>query len=845
VRELHSIFEDQQIAAGKQSWHTPAIVFWNDWLARQIESIANPVALPVRIDSFSAAIVWERCLRSHMPDELLGFSGIVRQAGQAWRRLHDFAVPVTELESSARSQDERLFARAANDYQSQLTAAAWIDAAGTAAQLADLIAQESVAVPRRLTLAGFDNPVPSVGRIIEVLQAAGCIVDQAPAPETHSNVRIAQFESSDAQLRAAGAWARCKLEKDPEANIAVISPTLESDAGRTGRLILEGLAPGWQVAAAAHRQAVNLSYGRKLSEIPAIAIALLVLKWVGQGLSSREVSLILRSKSIGSGTVSGRSRLELGLRKFPDRPWSATGFLRALQGFDQSEDSQQLLLSLKKVAGFQQDHTTDASPADWARRFDQLLEAVCWPGDTTLDSDEFQLVNRWRSLLNELASTVVVAPRMRLPEAVQRITALASETVYQPQAGAGLVQVLGTLEAAGMQFDAIWISDLDATQWPPVARPSALLSRALQEKYGMPDATPTNTLEFSSRVLQRLIGSASECVMSWARIKGEAELTASPLLDGIEATEYNGVQDPGWFAAGQVGLHTSEIGVGDDAPRVLQNEKIRGGAYTVQRQFSEPFAAFVHGRLGVQHLDAIETGLSASLRGNIIHNALHNLFAARPAQHAIREWHGEDLAQRIGSAIDAALAQHVQRADVVVRRILALERSRLRKLLANFVVAECARAEFSILAVEDNIDYGAHGVQLGLRFDRLDRLADDSLLIIDYKTGAPKNFLNKDGEPVDLQLVVYADALQQKVGGLSLINIDSRSISYKGAGGSIDWDPQGGEEWQQRLSRWRALVHAAIKELAAGDVRIDLLLSAAEGRRLNLLSRLEEQKRAI
>ena len=844
ARELRGDYDEQQLAAGMQSWHTPAIYFWGDWLARLVDSVPDPALLPVRIDAFSSAIIWERCLREHMPEELLGFNGVVRQARQAWRQINDWAVPITELASSARSQDERMFAKAASAYQAELGASAWVDEAGAAAQLAELIEQRSVVVPRHITLAGFDRPVPAVVRVIEALEAAGCNVGSAPPPEVNGSVSVAAFDSQDAQLRTAGAWARKELEKNPELKIAIVSRALESDADKTGRLILEGLAPGWQLAGPRYREAANISYGRKLAEIPAIAIALLILKWVRHGLTSREVSLILRSKSIGSGEVSGRSRLELILRRLPDRTWSAASFRRALHERDQSEDSRQLLRRVEKIVELEKDTTVVASPADWARAFDQLLEDLHWPGDMPLGSDEFQLVNRWRSLLNELAGTIVVAPRMRLAEAIQRLTALAGETVYQPQAQAGLVQVMGTLEAAGMQFDRIWISDLDATQWPPVARPSVLLSRALQEKYGMPDATPVDTLEFSRRVLQRLVASADECVMSWARIKGDAELTVSPLLDDVAAAEYNGPQDPGWHAALPIGTQASEFCTGDDAPPVRQDEKIRGGAYTVQRQSIEPFAAFVYSRLGVQQLDAFETGLSASLRGNIIHNALHNLLAEKPTQTEMKEWRGEELAQRIGSAIDRSLAEHVEHADPVVRRILSLERSRLRGLLAHFVAEECQRSEFTIAAVERAVDYNAHGVHLGLRFDRLDHLPDGSFLIIDYKTGAPKNLLSKDGKPVDLQLVVYADALQEEIGGIALINVDSRSISYKGAGGSVEWDPLDGADWPMRLADWRALVHEALQEIAAGDVRINLLLSSAEGRRLNILSRLEEQKRA-
>ena len=165
-------------------------------------------------------------------------------------------------------------------------------------------------------------------------------------------------------------------------------------------------------------------------------------------------------------------------------------------------------------------------------------------------------------------------------------------------------------------------------------------------------------------------------------------------------------------------------------------------------------------------------------------------------------------------------------------------------LLDELLDLEIERAEFQVCEVESEVTYTRGAINLSLRVDRMDQLADGSLLIIDYKTGAAKNFLNRDGEPLDLQLVVYADALQQQVGGLSLINIDSRLINYKGAGGSISWDPDKGENWDARLAAWKAQVHQAVDEIAAGDVRVNLQLTSAQARPLQILSRQEELKRA-
>ena len=282
----------------------------------------------------------------------------------------------------------------------------------------------------------------------------------------------------------------------------------------------------------------------------------------------------------------------------------------------------------------------------------------------------------------------------------------------------------------------------------------------------------------------------------------------------------------------------------DPVPHVQPDEKLSGGAYTVQSQSIEPFAAFATGRLGVRRPDPFETGISSKVRGNLVHEALRNLFSDCPSRQDLAEWNDEERQQQLGSAVDTALAGPLRHVDRTHQRLLGFERSRLVRLLADFLVAEVSRPDFRIAAVEKKVDYRACGVQLELRIDRLDRLADGTVLLIDYKTGRPRTLLSKEGEPKDLQLIVYADALDEPVGGMALVNVDRPSITYSGAGAGTDWDPIADDEWANWLTTWRDEVRALLCEMSAGDARINLHLSSNEGRALNILSRFEERRRA-
>lgn len=841
ARVLKAEFGRQQLALGNNAWPSPKIRFLDDWLQGIVNSA--PETLPITLHAHASTVIWERCLTGQAGDPLLNPGGLVRQSRQSWQRLHDWQVSVDAASSLARGQDEQLFAAAARKYRAVLEGNHWLDEAQIPSLVADLVGKGAIAAPGRIVHAGFDRLVPAIATLFRVLADSGCQVAAAASNDPARNVSVQAFDEVQAELRAAGAWARDELALHPGGTIGIISPSLDRHGDASERLVREGVAPGWQYGAAELRTAVNTSYGRRLSAYPAIAIALMLLQWVYRDLSFAEISLLLRTPFFASAETAGRAKLELYLRRLPDQPWSPSSIVRLFDQRASDADAARWLQAADNLSSFRRGAERKASPADWADRIDGLLARLGWPGSRTLSSDEFQLQNRWRELLNDLARLELVSPQMTFAEAGGRLGALAHETIYQPQTSAGAVQLLGPLEAAGMHFDSLWISGLDADSWPPATHPLPLLSRQLQRQHGMPDATPDDTLEYSRRVLERLLCSGDRVRLSWSRSNGEAENSASVLIAEFAAGDRAKAEDPGWHARSLIGRIRFDRAADDPVPPVGKDEVVAGGAFTVQRQVTEPFSAFARGRLRVSELDEVASGLSPSIRGSLIHNALSSLFRETPSQLEISRWSDPERRKRIARAVGSSLDKYRWHADPVLRRILELERGRLCDLLSRFIEAELARPAFQIENVEHEIEFRQFGTRLRLRVDRIDRLSDGSMLIADYKSGQPKNFLNQKGEPHDLQLVVYACALDGNIGGLVLINIDSRSIIYKGTGASVPWDSKRAGRWPERLAAWQDSVASAMQQIARGDIRLNLDLPGEKARPLSILSRIEERRR--
>ena len=835
ARDLKRTWGAQQVAAGVSAWRTPDVQPWRQWVGTLVRSAEGRTGLPTCINTHQSRLLWERCLRKELGDSVSGLPALVRLARDTWQQLADWRVSIRELARTAQSQDQRLYAAAAGRYLAVLERERWVDDAGLPALALELLGAGH-AVPRsRYVFAGFDRLRPAVTALQEALAASGATVVVQDATQLDRASRVYAFEQRDAELRSAGAWARDVLDGHPGAHVAIVVQGLEQSSQRDLRLVREGFVPGWQYGPESLRDAVNVSYGQRLSEYPAVTLALSVLRWLVADLPAREVAQLLQSPLLGDGDLDGRARLELRLRQMPDRPWAPSMLTSALRGAGDSTDGSDWLGRLAAFSKLRRDLPRYASPADWVLRFDESLRTLGWPGPGSRSSDSYQLVNRWRELLNDFARLDLVSASMNATDAIRQLDQMAAETVFQPETRRAAVQLMGPLEASGAEFDAIWIGGLNANRWPPPGTPSVLVSRGLQRDYGMPDATPKDTRTWAESTLRRLTACAPDVVCSYALVEDDVDQTATDLLGDFTLSD--APADPGWHA-NRLLQRVTAVAV-DDAVPPLGNEKVFGGAGTVQRQMTEPFGAFVHGRLGVRGLDPQALGIPALLRGNLVHDTLFRLYRELPSAAQLRQVGDDELVATVAPAADAALQRYLRNSGPVLLKLLQLEQARMAGVVTAFVKLDRERGEFEVAAVEGTLEFLHANLALKLRFDRIDRYPDGSIAILDYKTGNPQQLLLRDGSVKDHQLFVYASATAEPVSMLALANVNPREPGFSGAGRGFTSE----EEWPALLASTRDAIGAACDDLIAGDVRIVADQGAASARDLNVLSRYTELRR--
>lgn len=848
ARVLADQFAISQRDAGNKAWRSPAVFTWQDWLSHLLANATHQESLPTRINAQQSQLLWERSLRKELDDTGSGISSLVRLSRDTWQRLADWQVSIGDVARLAANDDQRMFASVAGRYLGLLEHEGWIDDAGVGGLVLQQIVAGKLQFQGDYTFVGFERERPIVMAVQRAMNEQGANPRWAPDAKVNSNCSLQTFEDAAAELRAAGTWARRQLEDDVDAKIAIVTTGLEQDSERMARLVREGLSPGWQHGHASIFDALNVSYGQRLSDYPAISSALLLLRWLIQDLPSTDIGLLLRASQLGTAptngsSLAGRSRIELRLRQLPDRLWSPSMLTAEFRGRNDDEASDEAadwLMSLAAFSKRRRELPAQAAPAQWVVLIDEILRGFDWPGQGALNSADFQLINRWRELLNEFARLGLVSMRMSPRVALARLELMANETVFQPESKAAVVQLIGPLEASGAEFDRLWLAGVSTANWPPAGAPSQLVSRRLQEKFEMPDCTPANTLAYASDVLMGLVDSSKAVVCSYALRDDDSEQTASDLIAPLKLSAQEDESDPGWYASTLLAL-AQLTDSSDEIPVVAAEERISGGAGTIQRQMSEPLAAFIQGRMAARPLYPQAVGIPAPMRGNLIHDALYKLYIDLPTGEQIRTWRDKELTDRIDAAVNSAMQRHERNTDAVLRQLLLLERRRIADLLHQFVAVDGARGDFSIASVEGKFEFVAGNIRLPLRFDRIDTFDDQSIAILDYKTGAKKQLLNRAREVQQVQLFVYASATDVPVSALTLVNVDSREISFAGSGrGYRDADA-----WPELLQQVREQIAVACEDLSRGDVRINIEQSVQAARPMNLLSRFTELRRDV
>ena len=816
---LTTQYAEMQLTEDCEIWDSVDILPWSSWTERAFFQLDEVSELAL-LDSNQEQFVWEQIIsRSKAGSHLMQQAATARLARKAWQMVQQWRLPSFD-ELAAENDEAAAFSEWTKQFQHFCGEKQFVDRTILVDKLIESIQSKSSShFPSAIWLAGFDEFLPQQEQLFEALKAEGCEINFLPFPALESEVLVHPCLDSDEEITLAAQWARRQIEENGEARIAIVLPNPAQQREPLIRLFNEVFYPDLLLPGSAPEAVVfNLSMGRALPDYPLVSTALRLLAFLKGKQPIGEVGSLLRCPFLAA------SEQELSQRAALDRQLRQNGELSiSLKRLTQlsKKSCPRLAEGLERFTELASALPSRATPSDWMNHFSELLLRMGWPGERSLDSDEYQTVEAFKGLMQSVALIDRIHSTMDRSSALGRLSQIAGETLFQSESKASPIQIMGPLEVAGEQFDCLWLMGVHDGVWPPVAHPNPFIPAVVQRAHGVSHASAQREFDYTEKVTQRLLGAAKEVHISYPQREGELGLRASAFFSAytesplsVEKNAYSQLL----FGSGKL-----ELIYDDKAPSLQEGELIRGGAGHFKAQAACPFQAFARYRLSARELQEAEAGLDAMERGSLIHLALEKLWERLQSQQQFLALETDALAKVVKQAAADAVGFFAQRQPAPFSENFCLiEVTRIEGLLNEWLEQERTRENFSVLAVEKNRQITVGPVKLDVVVDRMDQLADGTVAMVDYKTGQPK-VTDWEGErPNEPQLPLYGFYAGEKVGELLFAQVRKSDMRYLGLGDQIEPnkgikqadEAEGG--WSGQLDRWRVSLELLAAEISEG-----------------------------
>jgi RecB family exonuclease len=239
-------------------------------------------------------------------------------------------------------------------------------------------------------------------------------------------------------------------------------------------------------------------------------------------------------------------------------------------------------------------------------------------------------------------------------------------------------------------------------------------------------------------------------------------------------------------------------------------------------------------RLGGRELEDPVAGIAPTERGTLVHDVLEAFWKEVVDQSTLVAMALPAVANLVQRLAHAVLAPLRAEADEVRNRLLDLEQRWLQARVLDLVAQDLAREPFTVVQTEAEQTVDVGGVQVRVKLDRVDRLADGSLAVIDYKTGSNANPADWMGErPESPQLPLYVRVVgQEQVSAVAFGVVRKGATEYVGI--ARDGAPFTGlrpfdatkkpfkeyADWNALMGEWQRRLDVIAREHAAGDARL-------------------------
>lgn len=793
------------------------ILSWDDWIIRSWQSLQSN---PIIINKFQEKIIIKQIIKSiSSSDLLLNIDAMVEVIQQAWQLMRQWELSCEGVGQQI-SIDTLYFINIYKIYNDFLIKNHYIDSSYVATALRDLLKNQKVKLSKSITFVGFNRFFPQAIKLINELKQLVKIVFLENTSLESMPQRISCV-SQQQEIYTMARWAQQKLLKQPNQTIGCVIPNLPMLRETIERIFNEVFHPENTTSFQSGLNHLwNFSVGKILRAYPLVDSALQLLRLgLTQSANFAQITSLLRSPFLGGSEMEFVARAMLGnqLQAMGELEINLRTVLSLARDSATTAHCPKLATILQKLLEILKNLPQRQLPSAWASLFKSQLQILGWPGERSLNSEEYQTSQKWQELLQEFANLDHISGELEFSTALELLEQLANSIIFQPETPFARIQILGALEATNLQFDHLWIMNLTDELWPPAPAPNPYLPLELQQRLGMPQASAEQELEFYKNLLERFCQSSKSVICSYPLREADKTLRPSPLITAFPEISEAELDLSAWTSVDQLIFAQRDIETIEDyqAPTLQSQEIILGGSGIFASQAACPFSAFAKFRLAAENVLRPQLGLNYIERGILLHTALEKIWNTLGNQYALKTHNPDVLEKTILAGIDHALLEQTQRKPLTLKKYFTqTERQRLKILITKWLAEESKRSFFTVVAKEQSQKIKIGDLPVKIRVDRIDQLEDGTHIIIDYKTG--KTSINDwfGPRPDEPQLPLYCIASDKSISGLSFAQVRIDDVRFNGI--NISDTPQ----WQTLVNEWKIVLNQLANEFCSGNATV-------------------------
>jgi ATP-dependent helicase/nuclease subunit B len=745
---LFDAVERTYLDSGLDVWPTPRVRDFGGWLreqhaARQLEDAASPRTL----SEIEERELWRAVIdSSEVGRDMLEPAGAVRAARRARRAIYEHGIPLQAVAAYASgSEESRVFL----DWNREFDARC---------RLSDCIGADEMlglAPAPAQPIAWIESPAwrPMARRWLErhgrMLAAVAC------------GARLSRVSavSPAAELAAIADWALVNWRSAKHFRAWVCIPDLNRRRAEVVDAFDAALAPQrFALTENPHSAPYAVAGGTPLAEFAPVRAALDLLAASIDSVSFQSFSALLRAQELQAtaADAGAAALLDVQLRRRGPDEADAASWLAAAERIAAAQGLRPVA-ALQRLAGAFRalEQLRGNQPISrWVGAWIAAFEAGPWALRHRWSSAEYQAAERFRELLAALAAADAFFGTHSRRSAQRILRRAARDTLFQVQTGVPPIWISAQLIDPWLNYEGLWVSGCDDERWPPAVEPIALLPVKLQREFGVISAGAQSQLQFALELQNRWIARAGECVFSYANPGDGRSAAPSPVLpETAQRPASSATPHPHWHALLRA-QPTLERLTDETAPAFGADERTRGVS-TLRAQSRCAFRGFADTRLGCEPLERPLPGFNRQERGNLIHHALEHIWSVLRDSNALLSISVEERSRLVNDAASRAITKICRIRDPGPRW-RQRERERMNGVLGRWLDVERQREPFEVEQLEQGSDVAHHaGLDFRVRIDRVDRLADGTRVLIDYKTGAATADWRGD-RPDNPQLPIYA-----------------------------------------------------------------------------------------